>query len=104
MRSGSRTLRSEPSSFSRDGRGKSELFSKDRRGKSADKKDFVSNKDLLEEIKKIKLDVAELKKKTVNFALVEKEEIEVKNVFFTEQNTRANTMILDLGAPCSLVG
>ena len=55
MRSGSRVPRSEPGSFSKYRRGKSiELFSIDRRGKSADKKDFVSNKDLLEEIKKIK--------------------------------------------------
>ena len=40
----------------------------------------------------------------MSVALVEEEEIEVKNVFFTEQNAKASTMILDLGVPCSLVG
>ena len=56
-----------------------------------DKKDFVSNKDLLESNKnlleeiKIKVDVAELKQKTVNVALVEEEEIEVLVKYMNQQ-------------------
>ena len=90
MRSGSQTSRPEPGSFSRDRRGKSaETFDRGNRGRSLEKKDFVSNKDLLEELKKIKVDIAEckqnfveLKQKAVSVVLVEEEEIEVKNVFF----------------------
>ena len=72
--------------------------------RSGDKQNFVSNKDIMEELKKIKVDVAELKQKAVNVALVEEEEVEVKDVFFAEDKEKTDMMILDLGAPYSLVG
>ena len=72
--------------------------------------EFVTNKQLMEELKKIKLDVVgavvdELKKRPLNVAIVEQEEVEVSNVFFTDEEKQKNDlMIVDLGAPCSLVG
>ena len=72
---------------------------------------MVINKDLLdkitetlEKIAKIELDVRELKQKLINVALVEEDEVEVKDVFFVEEKEKSDMMILDLGACCSLFG
>ncbi len=100
MRSGSRQG-SRPRSSSEQRRS----FSSSRRSDSkSNGRDFVSNKDIMEELKKLKMDVNELKNKAINVALVKDEEVKINDVFFAEDEEKKGMMILDLGAPCSLVG
>ena len=97
---------SQPRSFSRrreDSR-RNEYRNRSESRTGETKKDFVTNKEIMEEIKKIKKDVNELKEKAVNVALIKEEEIEIQDVFFAENQEKADVMILDLGAPYSLVG
>ena len=80
-------------------------FSKDKQGSSkSTERNFVSNKDLLEKITRIKSDVKELKQKFINVALIEEDETEVKDIFFTKEKEKADMMILDFRAPYSLFG
>ena len=58
----------------------------------------------MEELKKLKMDVNELKNKAINVALVKDEEVKINYVFFAEDEEKKGMMILDLGALCSLVG
>ena len=48
------------------------------------------------------MDVEELKQKLINVALVEEDEVEVKDVFFVKKKEKTDIMILDVGAPRSL--
>ena len=63
------------------------MFSRDRRGrsKSVERKDYVSNKEIIAEIKKMKVYMDEIKQKAEYVALIKEDEVEVKNVFFAEE-------------------
>ena len=72
-------------------------FSSSRRSDSKlNRRDFVSNKDIMEELKKLKMDVNELKNKAINVALVKDEEVKINDVFFAEDEEKKGMMILDL--------
>ena len=58
----------------------------------------------MEELKKIKLDLVELKSRPVNVGLVEQDEVETVNVLLSKKEEKDDLMIVDLGAPCSMVG
>ena len=64
----------------------------------------MTNKEILEEIKQMKTDITELRQKVVKVNLVEEEEMEIKDIFFTENDDKNDMMIIDIGAPYSLVG
>ena len=75
-----------------------------KRSLSRPRNNILTIRDLSEKMDKLTKDIEELKKTPVNVALIEEEEVQIQYVFFPEDKERENVMLLDLGAPYSIVG